>query len=251
MHISCRSVRPQTIEVNITVKKNKFQAPYSIKKDVEQKTASTVNDGFQPSSVIIESGFLPITKNNQRTNKNESREVEEDLYEEYDYEQEHEQPLGQNIRRSDQVLDTSDALFPNNEPEGEIKSFEPMFIPSPLDSTSHSQQHAPAKKIIDDLNDMEMEDGDDKLAMAGERHDAYYLPPDIHKKTTKLFPEGAVVAYDGKAVLDMPGPAPPSRSINLRARISSTEQLLSTPQFGPFRGEFPPLSSQGSKDMST
>lgn len=227
--------------------KNKFQAPYSIKKDVEKEQTSIVNDGFRPSSVIIESGFLPINKNNQQTDKNDSREVEEDLYEEYD----DEQPADQKIRRSDQILDTSDALFPNNESEGEIKSFEPMFIPSPLDSTSHKQQQTLVKKLTDELNDMEMEDGEDKLAMAGERLDAYYLPPDNRQKITKLFPEGAVVAYDGKAVLDMPGPAPPSRSINLRARISSTEQLLNTPQFGPFRGEFPPLTSHGSKDRRT
>lgn len=230
--------------------KNKFQAPYSIKKNIGSEQTSTTNDGFRPSSVIIESGFLPITKSNHHIEKNESKETNEDQYEEYDYEQPVEQQAG---RRSDQAIDSSDVVFPNNESDGEIKSFEPMFIPSPLDSTSQNQRQISEKKQNDDLNDMEMEDGEDKLAMAGERHDSYYLPPVNHQKTTKLFPEGAVVAYDGKAVLDMPGLAPPlpSRSTNLRARISSSEQLLSTPQFGPFRGEFPPLTFKGSKGLST
>lgn len=214
--------------------KNKFHGPYSIKKPVSSDQMTTLNDGFSAGSVVIESGFVPITKNNNHVEKIEPKEVEEEQYDDYD-----DHPVDQKLRRSDQFDDSdSDALFPNGESDEVVKSFEPMFIPSPLDSTNQTA----AKKRIDDLNNMEMEEGEDKLAMAG-GHDAYYLPPDTRKSS--------VVTYDGKAV-DMPGPAPPSRTFQgSRSRISSTEQLLSTPQFGVFRGELPPLTQVGSKRSNT
>lgn len=206
--------------------KNKFHGPYSIKKPVNSDQITTLNDGFRPASVVVESGFMPITKNHNHDESIEPKEVGEEQYDdEYD-----DQPVDQKLRRSDQFDEEtidSDALFPNSESDEIVKSFEPMFVPSPLDSTNQTA----AKKLADDLNNMEMEEGEDKLAMAGERHDAYYLPPDNRKSS--------VVTYDGKSV-DMPGPAPPAAG-NVRSRISSTEQLLNSPQFGVFRGELPPL----------
>lgn len=221
--------------------KNKFHNPYSIKKETGNDQITSVNDGFRPSSVVIESGFMPIVKGREQDVKNESKDNDEEQYEDYEEEQLH-QPVDQKLRRSDQVDESdTDALFANDEDEHVVKSFEPMFIPSPLDSINMSRNVAAKKRIddLDNIDNMEMEDGEDKMAMAGERHDAYYLPPDNDKSTS------SVVTYDGKAV-DMPGPAPPSRSSygNLRARISSTEQLVHTPQFGPFRGEIPPLAPQ-------
>lgn len=231
--------------------RNKFHNPYSIKKpDSGNEQVSSINDGFRPASIVIESGFMPIVKSEGSSfDKNERTEtkhaLEEEQYEDYEEEQQPHQPVDQKLRRSDQFDDATDtadtdAHYNDDEHEPLVKSFEPMFIPSPLDSINSSRNVA-VKKRADDHDNMEVEDGEDKMAMAGERHDAYYLPPDTRKASS------SVVTYDGKAV-DMPGPAPPSRSAGIRARISSTEQLLHTPQFGPFRGEIPPIRPQfGSK----
>lgn len=233
--------------------KQKFSGPIKISKKEFAMPAQNV--GFQPDSVVVESGFTPIMR---RAHTNENSDSDDDTdatvkrhhsesSEEDDYPE-------QTQRRSDRTDLTEDNTESEENSELLIKTFEPMFIPSPLDSTSAvSTVKTPNKRLTDDLQYMEVEDGDDKMPMAGERH-AYYLPPDNNNggngngngnkvKSTKLYPAGVVVTYDGRTVLDKslldsePYFPTPKRS-------SSTEQLLHGPAFGPFHGEIPPLSPE-------
>lgn len=219
--------------------KHKFSGPIKITK--KEFAIPAKNVGFQPDSVVVESGFTPIMRQqyiNDRENETDFPDSTEADYPE------------QSQRRSDKadVRDEHDEDGDNTELL--IKTFEPMFIPSPLDSASVSAAKTPSKRLSGDLQYMEVEDGEDKVALAGERH-AYYLPPDTGKpKTTKLYPAGTVVTYDGRTVLDKslldsePNFPTPHRPGSLISSISSTEQLLHLPQFGPFHGEIPPLTPE-------
>lgn len=235
--------KPQVRQPYLPLKgtKGSFKAPYEV---INHSNEASVhfNNGFQPDSVIVESGFKPIVR--RRTDDDEA------------------QGDNSNRRSDDNLSDIDDniegdALFINqdNIPN---RSFEPMFIPSPPDSINSSNKKILAKEhLTGDLAEMEVEEGDDKMAMAGERVDAYYLPPDTHKLSPhqSAYPEGSVVTYDGKAVLDTslvnslpPIPAGLSLPNNIVYRhqnsghLSKTEQLIrSTPQFGPFKGEIPPI----------
>lgn len=227
--------------------KGKFSGPIKISK--KEYTTPAKNVGFQPDSVVVEGGFTPITRRKFIKDEAETDpSIIRDTTEADDYpEQQH--------RRSDKGELVEDTSSDGESSELLIKTFEPMFIPSPLDSTANiSALKSPNKRLSGDLQYMEMEDGEDKMALAGERH-AYYLPPDPHPdqkpKTTKLYPAGrTVVTYDGRAVLDKslldsePYFPTPNRPGSIMSGISSTEQLLHLPQFGPFRGEIPPLSPE-------
>lgn len=236
--------------------KQKFSAPIKIsKKDLMIPSAANV--GFQPDRIVVESGFRPISR---RRDPHEVDEVEEEEIErrteQHDAPEYEDDYPDQKQRRSDKSSGTEDESTESEQTELLIKTFEPMFIPSPLDSTNISSAKTQTKRLTGDLQYMEMEEGEDKMAMAGEKH-AYYLPPDNKAvKTTKLHPAGTIVAYDGRAVLDKAlfesepdFETTPKRSGSIMSGISSTEQLLHLPQFGPFRGEIPPLprSQQRSK----
>lgn len=248
--------------------KNKFSGPYSIKREEFVGNFKAPNPGFKPDSVIIESGFMPIVK--RRNDKGEEVEIEEDEDERIGVEDkqfddvdeqdefEYDESEYQKNRRHDQGEESelsTDALFNSKSSEVPLKTFEPMFIPSPPDSTKMSESKFQANST-DDLQDMEMEDGEDKMAMAGELN-SYYLPPENKQKVTKLYPEGTVVTFDGKAVMDMSlaRMVPSTQMISFRGsnrpHISSTEQLVHTPQFGPFRGEIPPLAPKPTSSKHT
>lgn len=215
--------------------KNNFKTPYVIKDENLDRPSVLQNAGFQPDSVIVEGGFRPIVKR-RMDGDGTGDDSEND---------------NTNRRRDDNVADIDDntegdALFVNQDAEN--KQFEPMFIPSPLDSINTSN----GKVLINEklMDNMDVEDGEDKIMMAGERVDAYYLPPDNRKVPGRMYPEGSVVTYDGKAVLDyslvnpLPPPLPSKNNFLFSSgHLSKTEQLIrSTPQFGPFHGEFPPLA---------
>lgn len=208
-----------------------YKSPYEVIDDSGIAAVPAHNTGFKPDSVIVEGGFRPIVQR-----RNDDADI--DL-------------MPTNRRRDDNISDIDeamegDALFINQNVDNQ--AFEPMFIPSPPDSVNSSHKRRMPDLINGDLHDMEVEEGDDKLAMAGERVDAYYLPPDTRKKPSKIYPEGSVVTYDGKAVLDMslvnlpPPPPPPKGKITYSAgHLSRSEQLVrNSPQFGPFTGEMPP-----------
>lgn len=185
--------------------------------------------------VVVESGFRPIIRreDNDETdldNKNRRRDdVSDDEEEEGD------------------SMIMNEAAYVNQEPDK--KTFEPMFIPSPLDNVNVGGKMSSNDKkehLTGDLIDMEVEDGDDKMAVAAERQDTYYLPP-FNKLPGQVYPEGTVVAYDGKAVLDttLVNTGPQSIGNQIYADVSRTEQFIrETPQFAPFRGEIPPLGSE-------
>lgn len=219
--------------------KSVYKTQYVVKEEKQllQRPSVQHNTGFKLESVIVEGGFRPIVK----------RRMEDDIDDASDDGNEN-----SNRRRDDNMSDVDDnaegdALFVNQDVEN--KQFEPMFIPSPLDSINTSN----GKLLVNEklMANMDVEDGDDKIMMAGERVDAYYLPPDNRKIPGRIYPEGSLVTYDGKAVLDyslvnpLPPPLPSSKNSFLfsSGHLSKTEQLIrNTPQFGPFHGEFPPLA---------
>uniref|UniRef100_A0AAG5CXG1 Protein Skeletor n=1 Tax=Anopheles atroparvus TaxID=41427 RepID=A0AAG5CXG1_ANOAO len=206
------------------------------------------NHGFEPSSVVVESGFRPI----YRRKDDYDLEFEDNRAHEHGFQ-----------RRQDDDIDEaieSDALMIHGQDEPVRQTFEPMFIPSPLDSMAMAHVKASASSgsagpsresatkrnveiLPDETADVVEADEDSLGAAANERVDPYYLPP-INAG------EGSVVAFDGKAVLDVsllgsvPGdaaePLPPVGAPS----GSKTEQLVrDTPQFGPFRGEIPPIAA--------
>ncbi|XP_055594127.1 protein Skeletor, isoforms B/C [Uranotaenia lowii] len=221
-----------------------FKSPYEV---TENKTPidPPVNHGFEPSSVVVESGFKPIYRRN-------------DMNAEYDDEIRH-HGVEMIQRRQDDDIDEaieSDALMIGSG-EPQRQSFEPMFIPSPLESMAMERKSGnevdnyPEERLTGDLKEMNVENGEDKMAMADERVDAYYLPP-ATQKVMKVYPEGSVVSYDGKAVLDVSLLNSPS-SVRQEAvkSASKTEQLVrETPQFGPFRGDVPPIFDYKAPDSS-
>lgn len=217
--------------------------------------------GFKPDSVIVESGFTPIMRrrNDETT---ESDRSNDDSISARDADSEYDEYVDQKQRRSDRVDDESEHIA-STEPELLIKTFEPMFIPSPPDSTNATRiADGQKKRLVDDLQHMEVEDGEDKMAMA-DGTNAYYLPPNsnhrVRGKSTKLFPTGTVVSFDGKEVHDTSllnsGPTPhmPRRidGRNIMASISSSEQLLHLPQYVPFKGEIPPLTPELMRPQAT
>lgn len=259
--------------------KGSFKPPYEITGPKPHSDGSGAqHSGFQPDTVIVEGGFKPIVRRrNGNSNDGDADRADEIM-------------LTSNRRSDDNVPDADqpasasrdvaedpaaasaspvivaagpegDALFVNQDIPTAL--FEPMFIPSPPDSINSSSKNKPQQQLqqqqrvhehlTGDLIDMQVEDGDDKMAMAGERVDAYYLPPDMPRTPPhfNFFPEGSVVTFDGKAVLDtslvnsLPLPVSTYAYDNVGgggATLSKTEQLVrNTPQFGPFRGEIPPI----------
>ncbi|XP_062535814.1 protein Skeletor, isoforms D/E-like [Armigeres subalbatus] len=220
-----------------------FKAPYDVH---ENKTPidPQSSTGFEPSSVVVESGFKPIYRRNGMMNA------------EYDDLLRHHGDMIQ--RRQDYDIDEaieSDALMIGSG-EPQRQAFEPMFIPSPLDSMALAQKSAEVEerkaameRLTGDLKEMNVEEGEDKMAMPDDRVDSYYLPP-ATQNVVKVYPEGSVVSYDGKAVLDVSLLNSPS---NVRQEaiksVSKTEQFIrDNPQFGPFRGEIPPISDYVAPD---
>lgn len=223
--------------------KGTFKPPYEVTGVKGHKESSSIAHGFNSDSVIVEGGFKPIVR--RRNDEDEEEEV-----------------MVTSNRRSDdnaeltEQSEEGDALFVNQDVPTAV--FEPMFIPSPRDNVN--KKLIQKEHLTGDLIDMEVEDGDDKMAMAAERVDAYYLPPDTPHTPPHLsaYPEGSVVTFDGKAVLDtslvnsLPLQLPTYTSYNNNnnnnlhvssvGHLSKTQQLIrNTPQFVPFRGELPPI----------
>lgn len=206
---------------------------------------------FKPDSVIVESGFTPIMRrrNDETTENDNDDDSNDSIISGRDIDGEYDEYVDQKQRRNDRIDETE--MEHTASPELLIKTFEPMFIPSPPDSTNATRiAGGQQKRLVDDLQYMEVEDGEDKMAMA-DRTSAYYLPPDtnhrVSGKSTKLFPTGTVVSFDGKEVHDtlLVKSGPPRRiDGNIMASISSTEQLMHLPQYVPFKGEIPPLTPE-------
>lgn len=230
--------------------KQKFSGPIKISK--KEFALPAKNLGFQPGSVVVEGGFTPIMRRKFVNDGHEHEHEHEQRYSHHMHDSSDADDYPEQTHRRSDKADFSEESS-STESEGTallIKTFEPMFIPSPLDNMSAMK--SPTKRLSGDLQYMEVEDGEDKMALAGERH-AYYLPPETDHpkmKSTKLYPAGTVVTYDGRAVVDKslldsePDFPTPNRPGSIMSGISSTEQLLHLPQFGPFRGEIPPLNPE-------
>uniref|UniRef100_A0A1B0DPP9 At5g54830-like domain-containing protein n=1 Tax=Phlebotomus papatasi TaxID=29031 RepID=A0A1B0DPP9_PHLPP len=220
---------PSAIKYSVAIDSKELQSTYK----------PATNTGFQPEKVVVEGGFKPILK--RRKDEESVEEIEEKA------------PLRRVdiLSEIDEAIE-GDALFINQDEPN--RAFEPMFIPSPPDSVDDVPPDAPdtssaspdtpnPTEEMNDLADMDFQEGEDKMAVAAERFDTYYLPPDNKKHRPQKYPEGAVVAFDGKAVLDTSlinsAPTNEVKQPFYNSGLSKTEQLLSTPQFGPFRGEVP------------
>ncbi|CAH1404632.1 unnamed protein product [Nezara viridula] len=188
--------------------------------ELSTKLPIAVNTGFNPGSLVIESGFTPIINNPQVAEERVS-EIE---YDDDDY----------NNNEGVINVDGSD------EQKSQTEMFEPMFIPSPLDSNAKHNKKAttePVKKIRKPIRQVIVRkpvyddasfrsEPDDEEAMADEKMETYYNPG-----------SQPILTYDGKQVAGSvapPVPPPPKTS------PKGSEQLKHSPQFGPFKGEIPP-----------
>uniref|UniRef100_A0A182T471 Uncharacterized protein n=1 Tax=Anopheles maculatus TaxID=74869 RepID=A0A182T471_9DIPT len=224
-----------------------FKTPYDVSEAKVSYEGHAANHGFEPSSVVVESGFKPIYRRKD----------------DYDLEFEDNRAHGF-LRRQDDDIDEaieSDALMIHGQDEPSKQTFEPMFIPSPLDSMAMAHvkpsagpaRESATKRNVEILPDETADvvgEGQDSLGAANDRVDPFYLPP--------IGSDGSVVSFDGKAVLDMSlvnGPSAGSHQSEPLPPVggpgSKTEQLLrETPQFGPFRGEYPPIAAYLAPDTA-
>lgn len=220
-----------------------------------------VNTGFKPDSVVIEGGFKPIIREPLLSGQDRITDYDSDSV--------------TNNRRQD--IDSKESA--EEEPVNRVvkdnfyekqltESFEPMFIPSPPDrhlqgknvTTSneklklfeylnmrpHPVYIKPPEVDINTSDSSEIEkDGksSDDMAMAADRIDAFYLPPDRKNPNIDL-PPGTVVSYDGHTLSDPSLTNPVLKNSGNKiysAKLSNSELLTKTPQFGPFKGEIPSL----------
>ncbi|XP_030081549.1 protein Skeletor, isoforms D/E-like [Drosophila hydei] len=100
-----------------------------------------INQGFKPDSVVVESGFRPIVRNDGT-----GVQLPPELIDQVAHRRE---DPGSEI---DEVMET-DTLFLTAQQSGsETQSFEPMFIPSPLDSTNATMLALSTKEeVVDPL----------------------------------------------------------------------------------------------------
>lgn len=218
-----------------------------------------VNTGFKPDSIVVESGFKPIIREplmaaedritddeHTSSNRREDTDVEED-YEEAPQYINHAYP-------SDKMTET----------------FEPMFIPSPPDHllptddrtkeifpSNHAKEDRPHPVYVKteqelnalfSKNNMEKEAPPD-MVMESNRVSPHYLPPDpkLPKEHSQKLSnnEDTFTTYDGKTVSAATLTSVPEVKANTKLYSSklpaNSEQLLRTPQFGPFKGDIPPI----------
>ncbi|XP_017001355.2 protein Skeletor, isoforms B/C isoform X1 [Drosophila takahashii] len=103
----------------------------AVKEPSQEEIASmrpAVNQGFKPDTVIVESGFRPIMRTDG-TGVQLPKEIIEQVA------NRREDP-GTEI---DEVMETDTLFLTAQQGGSETQSFEPMFIPSPLDSTNASK----------------------------------------------------------------------------------------------------------------
>ncbi|KAK1125042.1 hypothetical protein K0M31_006380 [Melipona bicolor] len=164
------------------------------------------NTGFDPDSIVIESGFKPIIRNMEK-------------------------PTDVAQKRSSEKLEQEEDVRPSNHKPADI--FEPVFIPSPPVPTVATMKKSTKKKSTNSKT----RPGDaDDMEMAADRMNTYYLPPShLPSPSSEV-----LITFDGKALKD----SSLVRSISeieehSKSKLSS-DILSRTPQFGRFKGELPP-----------
>ena len=168
------------------------------------------NVGFNPDSIVIEGGFKPILKNVEQTEAQ---------------------------KRNSEVMLQDEGIKETSEYRS-IDNFEPMFIPSPPDRNSSKKMKKKAqtnrsKVRLDDLDDMEM---------AADKLDSYYLPPSSALTVAKIdeLSSETLITYDGKRVKDSNLARSVPKNAERPRKMSNSDALSRTPQFGMFRGDLPP-----------
>lgn len=224
-----------------------------------------VNTGFKPDSIVIESGFKPIIReplmaeedkiaeyDGNSANRREDTDIEEEAYEE-----------------APQYINGNNHAYPSDKI---TETFEPMFIPSPPDHlqsgnertkevfpSNHAKEDRPHPvyvKTENELNalfgkkNMEREAPSDMM-MESDKLSPQYLPPVTKlskEQSQKLSSEQTFTTYDGKTISAASLTGVPEVKYNSKLFSSklpaNTELLLKTPQFGPFKGEIPPVVAE-------
>lgn len=182
-----------------------------------------VNTGFHPESVVIEGGFRPIiNKESTRRSDDEGPELK------------YESEIG--------VIDVN------------VKNTSNTII-LPKKSLKAEKRRATASKNPVYIVFKRGRSESDEVADAAERVESYYLPPpnqrpkaiDEAKQPSNIdIPPGTVVTYDGKKVSGASLTIKPhDTSTVLEARSSKAyEYIKAHPQYGPFKGELPPLDTK-------
>lgn len=180
------------------------------------------NTGFNPDSIVIESGFKPIIRNVDRVAPDVAQKRLSIATESW----------------------SQDGVLRKNGDYRTIDEFSPVFVPSlPVSvdgGRKRKKKTSPAPRFpprFDDLDDMEM--------AADLRLDTYYLPP-IGRTRPEQLPSpsssGVLITYDGKKLRDSSGLTRSVSDTEHRGKGRLTSDILSkTPQFGKFQGELPPL----------
>ncbi|XP_012063395.1 PREDICTED: protein Skeletor, isoforms B/C [Atta cephalotes] len=175
------------------------------------------NTGFNPDSIVIESGFKPIIRN-----------------------------------VFDKVPDVTQKRMWQDEPlrkNGDyrtIDKFSPVFVPSlPVTSSTIDGSRKRKKKTSSTRSPPHFDDLDDMEMAADLKLDTYYLPP-IGRTRPEELPSpsssGVLITYDGKKLSDSTGLARSISDSEYHTKGQLTSDILSrTPQFGKFQGELPPL----------
>lgn len=237
--------------------------------DREVQTAESdlpaVNTGFKPDSVVIESGFKPIIREPLMAAEDRiAYDVDDD-----DGDNDDAGDVSLTRRRDTDVPDYDenrvDVPPPPHSPSDHLtQSFEPMFIPSPPDRLSpveHTRQvysslrePRPHPVYVQDDGSLFSERNverppPDELATAADRVSAAYLPPGT--RAPPLAPH-TYTTYDGKVVSatsltetentdNNDKTDKPDKTVKFSSKLADgADLLLSTPQFGPFRGQVPP-----------
>ncbi|KAG5335452.1 SKEL1 protein, partial [Acromyrmex charruanus] len=175
------------------------------------------NTGFNPDSIVIESGFKPIIRN-----------------------------VFDKAPDVTQKRMWQDGPLRKNGDYRTIDEFSPVFVPSlPVTSSTIDGGRKRKKKTSSTRSPPRFDDLDDMEMAADLRLDTYYLPP-IGRTRPEELPSpsssGVLITYDGKKLSDSTGLARSISDSEHHAKGQLTSDILSrTPQFGKFQGELPPL----------
>lgn len=222
----------EKLAAKIDKQRSKFEAKIGSNSDITENHLDSSswklmkparNTGFNPDSIVIESGFKPIIRNIVDRAPDVAQK-----------------------RMSVATGPWQDGILQKNGDYRTIDEFSPVFVPSVPVTVSTTDGGRKRKKKtspgrspsrFDDLDDMEM--------AADLRLDTYYLPP-IGRTRPEELPSpsssGVLITYDGKKLRDSSGLARSVSDVEHRGKGRLTSDILSkTPQFGKFQGELPPL----------
>lgn len=178
------------------------------------------NTGFDPDSIVIESGFKPIIRNVFDKAPDVAQKRLSGMWQ--------------------------DGPLRKNGDYRTIDEFSPVFVPSlPVTSSTIDGGRKRKKKTSSTRSPSRFDDLDDMEMAADLRLDTYYLPP-IGRTRPEELPSpsssGVLITYDGKKLRDSTGLARSISDSDHHAKGQLTSDILSrTPQFGKFQGELPPL----------